>query len=52
MDFRAYATSGAGVNIEEVYDKTYDFVSLLFRKYQFLSYEFATMDIMRTIFCK
>ena len=30
MDFRAYATSEAGVNIEEVYDKTYDFISLHF----------------------
>ena len=30
MDFRAYATSEAGVNIEEVYDKTYDFAILHF----------------------
>ena len=53
MDFRAYATSGAGVNIEEVYDKTYDIGKFtLFRKYQFLSYEFATMDIVRKFFCK
>ena len=53
MDFCAYATSEPGVNIEEVYDKTYDIAKFtLFPKFQFLSYEFATMDIDHKIFCK
>ena len=53
MDFRAYATSEAGVNFVEVYDKNLRFRKFtLFRKYQFLSYEFATMDIVRKFFCK
>ena len=30
MDFRAYATSEAGVNFVEVYNKTYDIASLHF----------------------
>ena len=52
MDFRAYATSEAGVNIEGLRQNLRFRKFTLFRKYQFLSYEFATMDIVRKFFCK
>ena len=45
MDFRAYAKSEAGKNIEEVYDKTYNIASLDF----FVNSNFWITDLLRWI---